>query len=170
MTTLTIRIAALLAPLLLVACQKAPRRETPAPPAITPVAPSHIPETAPARRPNLDTLDGYKIAFAEQVVAANPSLVFSGSLPPMMRSIVVLDISIDKDGDLKRVFVHRSRNNEASQLAVGAVKRAEKTFPKPGKLLPNKRKTLDFSETFLFDDQFKFQLRTLAGPQYPSAE
>lgn len=157
----------------LAACQKSPQRETPPPapvtqaippPAAAPAAPA---QTRPAR---IDTLDDYKIAFAEQVMAANPSLAFNDRLPPMMRSIVVLDISIDKDGDLKRVMVHRSRNNQASQLAVGAVKRAEKTLPKPGKLLPNKRKTLDFSETFLFNDQFKFQIRTLAGPQYATPD
>lgn len=162
-----------LAAVALAACQKAPPRDTPLERPVPQVAVQAAapPASPPARKPAPApaTLDEYKVLVAERIVAANPALAFTGRLPPMMRSIVVLDISIDRDGGLKRVRVHRSRNNQAAQLAVGAVKRAEKALPKPGKLLERQHKTLDFTETFLFNDEFKFQLRSLSGPQVVEA-
>jgi protein TonB len=38
-------------------------------------------------------------------------------------------------------------------------------FPKPGKLLPSHHKTLEFSETFLFNKEYRYQLRTVAPVQ-----
>jgi protein TonB len=38
-------------------------------------------------------------------------------------------------------------------------------LPKPVNLLANNADSLTFSETFLFNDQYRFQLRSVAGPQ-----
>jgi periplasmic protein TonB len=133
--------------------------------AMPPVA-DHSAGPRPSTRPAapLSGLDGYKMTVAEQILGANPSIIFSGQLPPMLPAIVVVNISIDRNGKLARLVVQRSRDSEASQVALDAVKRSA-PFPKP--LLLNVRgdDTLDFSETFLFNHQYQFQLRTLAGPQ-----
>jgi protein TonB len=60
--------------------------------------------------------------------------------------------------------VQRSRDSAASKVALLAVKQGGQ-FPKPLHLLRRGHKTLDFSETFRFGDQYHFKLRTLAGPQ-----
>jgi protein TonB len=148
--------------LLLGACQKTPPR---APPAPTVAGMAAAPAPAPKPPAPMHTVDDYKVLVAQQILDANPKITFSGRLPPMLPAIVVVDISVDRDGDLRKVEVKRSRNKEASKVALAAVKRVEGAFPKPLHLLKRSHKTLDFSETFLFNEHFHFQLRTLAGPQ-----
>ncbi len=98
-------------------------------------------------------------------MAANAEYIFSGRLPPMLPAIVVLDLSVGPDGELKSVHVHRSRDSEASAAALAAVRRVPVFFPPAAHLMRRHARTFDFSETFLFNDQYRFQLRTLSGPQ-----
>jgi protein TonB len=151
-----------LAALLLAACQNPPpHRITVAAPARR-VAP---PESKTAATAIARNIDDYKMQVAGQILAANPAIIFSGRLPPMLPAIVVVDISVNRDGELASVEVKRSRDGEASKVALAAVKRVGAPFPKPQHLMLRGHKTLDFSETFLFDHQYHFQLRSLAGPQ-----
>jgi protein TonB len=94
----------------------------------------------------------------------NPNQTFSGKLPPMLPAIVVLNITVDKDGRVKDVVVQRSRDPDASRVAVDSMRRSG-PLPKPANLLANNADALTFSETFLFNDQYRFQLRSVAGPQ-----
>ena len=142
---------------LLSACQTA------APPAVrTPAAAS--PRT-PAAIQLAASIDAYKSLVAQQIVAANAEYTFSGRLPPMLPAIVVLDLSVGPDGELKSVHVHRSRDSEASAAALAAVRRVPAFFPPAAHLMHRHARTFDFSETFLFNEQYRFQLRTLSGPQ-----
>ena len=111
------------------------------------------------------TVNDYKTLAAEHILAANADQMFSGQIPPILRSIVVLNLSVDKDGTLTRAVVQRSRNERASALALGAVRRVGASFPKPLHLIGTGYRTLDYSETFLFNDDLLFQIRTLAGVQ-----
>ena len=149
--------------LALAACRKAPE---PAPPLAasmpaTPVPPVAVPEPAPPAT----TIAAYKLLVARQIVTANPDNTFDGRLPAMIPAIVVLDLSIDREGKLQKVRVHRSRDSEASAAALAAVRRVAQPFPPTEQLLRKRDKTLDFSETFLFNERYQFQLRTLSGPQ-----
>ncbi|NVI85187.1 hypothetical protein [Janthinobacterium sp. BJB401] len=125
--------------------------------------------STPARTPAAiqlaASIDAYKSLVAQQIMAANSEYTFSGRLPPMLPAIVVLDLSVGPDGELKNVHVHRSRDGEASAAALAAVRRVQDAFPPAGHLMRRHAKTFDFSETFLFNDQYRFQLRTLSGPQ-----
>eukprot|EP01133_Synstelium_polycarpum_P018499 gene18499-22132_t len=152
-------LTVLAATTLLAACQQAPepRVRTPASVPATPLAPKAI---APAA-----TVDAYKLLVAQQIMDANTQFTFSGRLPPMLPAIVVLDLSVGRDGTLKSARVHRSRDSEASSVALAAVRRVPGAFPPAAQLMRSRDKTLDFSETFLFNDQYRFQLRTLSGPQ-----
>ncbi|MFZ4875916.1 hypothetical protein ACL9RI_12580 [Janthinobacterium sp. Mn2066] len=147
----------------LAACQKAPEPAAPAP-ASAPATPSP-PVAAPEPEPPADTIAAYKLLVARQIVAANPDSTFDGPLPAMLPAIVVLDLSIGRDGTLKKVRVHRSRDSEASAVALAAVHRVTEAFPPTAQLMRKRDKTLDFSETFLFNERYQFQLRTLSGPQ-----
>jgi len=109
-------------------------------------------------------LDAYKIDVAQHILAGNADTIFSGRLPPMLPAIVVVNIGIDADGRLSKAVVQRSRNQEASRVALASLRRVG-TYPKPARLLRAGSKVLEFSETFLFNADYKFQLRTLAGPQ-----
>ena len=152
-------LTVLAATTLLAACQQAPepRVRTPASVPATPLAPKAI---APAA-----TVDAYKLLVAQQIMDANTQFTFSGRLPSMLPAIVVLDLSVGRDGTLKSVRVHRSRDSDASNVALAAVRRVPGAFPPAAQLMRSRDKTLDFSETFLFNDQYRFQLRTLSGPQ-----
>ncbi|MBJ7312805.1 energy transducer TonB [Rugamonas sp. CCM 8940] len=148
------------AALLLASCHKEPPALPKTSPAPTPPA-----ADAPAALPRVaSNIDEYKVLVAERILASNPQQTFSGRLPPMLPAIVVLDIGIDRDGGVSEARVHRSRDNAASKVALAALA-AGTPYPKPGHLLRFGHKTLVFSETFLFNKDYKFQLRTLAGPQ-----
>ena len=150
-------IIVLAAASLLAACQNTP------PPALN--TPTSTPPRTPAALQLAASIDAYKSLVAQQIMAANAEYTFSGRLPPMLPAIVVLDLSVGPDGELKSVHVHRSRDGEASAAALAAVRRVQVLFPPAAHLMRRHAKTFDFSETFLFNEQYRFQLRTLSGPQ-----
>jgi protein TonB len=122
------------------------------------------PRTAAPVAPPSRTLDAYKAEVAQHVMRHNSGQTFSGRLPPMLPAIVVLNITVDEDGELQDVAVQRSRDPDASEVALASIRRSG-PLPKPAKLLATHMRALTFSETFLFNDQYRFQLRSLAGPQ-----
>jgi periplasmic protein TonB len=118
---------------------------------------------APVAQPS-PSLDAYKTQVAYHVMRHNPNQTFSGRLPPMLPAIVVLNITVDKDGGVRDVAVQRSRDADASRVAVDSMRRSG-PLPKPPRLLADHADAMTFSETFLFNDQYRFQLRSVAGPQ-----
>ena len=121
----------------------------------TPVAPPSAP--APM------DLDDYKTQVARHVIEHNPEHNFSGILPPLLPAIVVLRITVDRDGQVQDVFVQRSRDPDASAIALASLRRSA-PLPPP-RALAEGPDGLTFSETFLFADSDRFQLRSLAPPQ-----
>jgi len=118
--------------------------------------------TAPAA-PAPAGLDDYKTRVAHHVADHNPERAYSGILPPMLPAIVVLEITVDRDGGLADVAVQRSRNEDASGIALASVRRSA-PLPAPRQLAEPTGK-LTFSETFLFADGERYQLRSLAERQ-----
>ncbi|HJU99787.1 MAG TPA: energy transducer TonB [Burkholderiaceae bacterium] len=143
---------------LLTSCYRQP---TVLPPPPVTRAPLPAPAPAPGPRQAANLAD-YKILVAQHIAAANPRLIFYGTLPPMLPAIVVLDFTIDGNGNIGNLRVHRSRDEDASSIAMNAVRQAE-PLPRPGALLHGRH--LAVTETFLFNRDYQFQLRTLAGPQ-----
>jgi len=109
------------------------------------------------------TLDAYKIDVARHITDRNRERIFDGRLPPMLPAIVVLNITVDGDGRLTDVRVQRSRDPGASEVALASLRRSG-LLPRPDGLLAQGR-AMTFSETFLFAEQYRFQIRSLAGPQ-----
>lgn len=109
------------------------------------------------------SLDAYKTQVAHQVMQRNPEHVFSGRLPDMLPAIVVLNVTVDRNGSLKDVAVQRSRDPNAARVALDAMRRSG-PLPKPVNLIA-RGDAMTFSETFLFDEKYRFQLRSVAGPQ-----
>jgi len=119
--------------------------------------------SAPTPAPSL-TLDAYKTHVARHILARNADRSFSGRLPPILPAIVVVNITVDKDGQLTDVRVQRSRDPDASRVALASMLHSG-PLPPPHGLLAANGNAMTFSETFLFDRDYRFQLRTLAGPQ-----
>lgn len=116
------------------------------------------------QRASFDSIDAYKNDVAEQVMRYNREHTFSGQLPPMLPAIVVLSITVDHEGRMTRVVVQRSRDDDASKVALASMARSG-LLPKPVNLIQRGSRSLTFSETFLFNADYRFQLRTLAGVQ-----
>jgi protein TonB len=108
-------------------------------------------------------LDDYKTQVARHVIEHNPEHNFTGTLPPLLPAIVVLRITVDRDGQVQDVFVQRSRDPDASAVALAALRRSV-PLPSP-RAVPEGADGLTFSETFLFADSDRYQLRSLAPQQ-----
>jgi protein TonB len=119
---------------------------------------------APGQRTSFDSVERYKSDVAEHILRNNPAHTFSGKLPPMLPAIVVLSITVNPTGKVTKVVVQRSRDDDASKVAVASVHRAG-TLPRPFNLATGPAPSLTFSETFLFNSDYRFQLRTLAPVQ-----
>jgi len=107
-------------------------------------------------------IDEYKTIVARHLVAHNPERIYNGILPPLLPAIVVLVITVDAEGRLAEVRVQRSRDPDASEVALAAVRRST-PLPAPRQLAASGRVT--FLETFLFADDSRYQLRSLAPRQ-----
>jgi protein TonB len=152
-------IACIFCAALLAACATqpsgSPGQQAAAPQAATPPPSSHriIPPL---------TLDAYKKALAEQVARSSPDL-YSDPIPEVLKSIVVLDITIDRDGRLARVAVRRSNGYKALEnRAMESVRRAA-PFSAPAFPIRRSDGSVNFLETFLFRDDGRFRILSLVS-------
>lgn len=149
------RRAAALAALVLAACG-AP---APIPPPAVPAQQQAAPRDEPARSP----LDRYKRAVAQQILQVNAPRTFDGVPPHLLRAVVVLQLTVDGKGALTDVKTLRSRSAELTAAATKSVRAAGQLPVPPRELLRGGR--LEFVETWLFRDDGKFQVRSLAEAQ-----
>lgn len=91
---------------------------------------------------------------------ANPSGSFAGRLPDPLASIPVLQVRLNADGSVREIDVLRTPKfyPETVENAKRAVMRAAPFGPVGSLPQP-----WQFNETFLFNDDFKFQLDTLVA-------
>ncbi|MES2422969.1 MAG: hypothetical protein V4562_00955 [Pseudomonadota bacterium] len=130
-----------------------------------PPAPATPPTTAepvltlpdPALRP-ARTWDEYKVRAAKRVVQNNEAQMFTGKLPDRLRSIPVLQVQLNRDGSVRNIVVLRTPrfSPETIKMATAAVRKAAPFEP-----VGNLPQPWQFNETFLYNDQLKFQLRSL---------
>lgn len=130
---------------------------------VVPPTPISRPFLAPATASSR-TLDAYKADVARHVMQRNPERIFEGALPPMLPAVVVVNITVDRTGQLYDAQVQRSRDHRASEVALASLHRSG-PLPRSDGLGPPHGDLVTFSETFLFGERYRFQLRTLAGPQ-----
>ncbi|WP_087751341.1 energy transducer TonB family protein [Paraburkholderia caledonica] len=130
----------------------------------TPPPPRAVVATPPAAV-NSATLDQYREAVAQRIVERNPSYVLRGKPQAMLRSLVVVSFTVDRNGHVVASSVYRTNgDDEAESTALATLRRASPLPLPPGKLL-NGRGQLELFEDWLFNDDGKFQLRELASPQ-----
>jgi protein TonB len=123
---------------------------------------------APHRRALFANVDAYKLDAAVQIMKFNAAHTFSGKLPPMLPAVVVLRIKIDQSGRIIEAWVQRAPEGDivASGIALASIKRTG-VLPRPLNLADGPERSLSFSETFLFNSENRFQIRTLAPIQTP---
>ncbi|MFL9986412.1 energy transducer TonB family protein [Paraburkholderia sediminicola] len=119
----------------------------------------------PAAAVNSATLDQYRSAVAQRIVERSPSFVLRGTPQAMLRSLVVVSFTVDRDGRVLQSSVYRTNgDDEAESTALASLRRASPLPQPPGKLL-NGHGQLELFEDWLFNDNGKFQLREFASPQ-----
>lgn len=138
-------------------------RTGPPAPVVTASGSASLPPSAPDAAPAApaSTLEGYKQEVARRIYSTSSQNLFEGAPPPLLKSVVVLSITIDSDGHPRRVVVQRSNGfSNLEQLAVQSVQRAA-PLPRPGRQFA-RNGIVEFSETWLFQDDGRFQIRLLA--------
>lgn len=113
---------------------------------------------------NASTLDEYKAEVAHAILHANAASTFIGKLPEILKSVVVLQITIDRNGFPFQVRMFRSNGyQDLEARAMQSVRAA--ALPRPTGSVTGGSGSVTFTETWLFREDGKFQIRTLAGPQ-----
>ena len=149
----------------------AQRRSAPPPeaaPAPAPAAPAPAPASAPAAATPVPavtsgarSVDEYKRDFANRVYQTSVAQVFSGTPPHLLRSIIVMSVALDSSGNVSDARVLRDNGDqETVRAALDSVRRGA-PYPRPASRLVN-RGRFEFIETWLFRDDGRFQLRSLA--------
>jgi protein TonB len=127
--------------------------------------PFHETVSTPVAAINSATLDQYRDAVAKRITERNPSYVLHGTPQAMLRSLVVVSFTVDRNGHVVSSSVYRTNgDDEAESTALATLRRASPLPQPPGALL-NGRGELELFEDWLFNDNGKFQLRELASPQ-----
>jgi protein TonB len=126
--------------------------------------PAEPPPQAPRERSIAPTLDAYKREVAARIVETNAASV-ADALPPMLKSVVVLDITVDRNGRPVVVTVRRGNGHtELEQAAIASVRRAG-PLPVPSPEILKGASTVTYAETWLFRADGRFQVRSIAGAQ-----
>ena len=115
------------------------------------------PPAPPVAQP---TLAEYKRIVAKRIAEASRDS-YSDPVPEMLKSIVVLEITLDKAGAPLEVAVYRTNGyEELTSRAIASVVDAA-PFAAPEAVLLQGDGSVSFLETFLFRDDDAFQLRSL---------
>lgn len=110
------------------------------------------------------TLNGYKQDLAHRISQVNSTKVYVDRPQALLRSVIVLKYQVDADGNLVRSEILRSnRDRETEAIALATLKNTA-PFPKPAPHLLRQGR-VDIMESWLFNNDGRFQLRTIALPQ-----
>lgn len=111
-----------------------------------------------------DSVGEYKVALANRIVQVNSTKVYIGRPQALLRSVVVVKYTVDAKGSLIRSEILRSNRDRSTEATALSALRSTAPFPKPAaSLLKNGR--VELVETWLFNNDGRFQLRTIAEPQ-----
>ena len=110
------------------------------------------------------TIEGYKRDIALRITEVNSTKVYPGQPQALLRSVIVVKFSVDGGGKLMRSDIVRTNHDSATEATALASLRNTAPFPRPASsLLRNGR--LEMSETWLFNNDGRFQIRSIAQSQ-----
>jgi protein TonB len=121
-------------------------------------------ETTPDATSTASTLEAYKRDLAQRIAQVNSTKVFAGRPQALLRSVVVLRYVVDANGNLVRSEIMRSNRDSVAEKTAMSTLRNAAPFPKPASHLL-RRGRVEIAETWLFNNDGRFQLRTIAEPQ-----
>lgn len=121
-------------------------------------------ETTPDATSTAMTFDGYKQEIARRITLVNSSKIYPERPQALLRSVVVIRFFVDGNGKLVRSEMVRSNHDKTTEATALLSLRNAAPFPKPHTHLL-RHDNVEISETWLFNDDGRFQLRTVALPQ-----
>jgi periplasmic protein TonB len=114
--------------------------------------------------PRDPALEAWKRAAAERIHATNQKYLFEGRPHHLLQAVIVVEATVDRGGNVVKSRVTRSpKIKTLDDMALASLKAASPLPAPPASLLV--RGNLVFSETFLVNNDSRFQVRTLALPQ-----
>ena len=125
---------------------------------------NNAPTTTPGGTSTATTLDSYKRDLAYRIVAVNSTRVYTGRPQALLRAVIVVKFYVDADGKLVRSEIIRTNKDLAAEAAALSSVRSAAPFPKPESHLLRKGQ-VEVSESWLFNDDGRFQLRSIADAQ-----
>jgi len=112
------------------------------------------------------TLAEYRLEVAGLLQNANRGMVFEGAPPNPLRAVIVMRAEIDVLGEARRLDVVRAPWHDPwlAELVAQTMRQAE-PFPRPSMKLLRGANSVTITETWLFDYEGRFRLRSLSLPQ-----
>ena len=102
--------------------------------------------------------------MAQRIYAASGD-ISRGRPQDLLRAVIVLSIVLDRNGQPSRVSIQRTPGDaEAEQRAIQSVQSGA-PYPRPSRAVLRGASGVEFFETWLFNDDGRFQLRSLAQTQ-----
>ena len=141
----------------------APTPFAPEAPLAAPQAMPSSPMTEPQTAHALTPLDLYKRDVAREILKANAPRTFDGVPPHFLRAVVVLQVTVDGKGAVTDIRTVRTRDAGLAAVATKSVRAAAPLPAPPPELL--RRGRVELAETWLFRDDGRFQVRSLAEAQ-----
>lgn len=121
-------------------------------------------ETTPDATSTARTVDSYKRDLAQRISEVNSTKVYTEQPQALLRAVIVVKFTVDGGGRLLKSEIVRTNHDGATEATALSSLRNTAPFPKPAThLLKNGR--LEVSETWLFNNDGRFQLRSIARPQ-----
>jgi hypothetical protein len=112
------------------------------------------------------SLAEYQREVAGLLHEANRGMVFEGPPPNPVRAVIVMRAEIDVLGEARRFDVLRAPLHDPwLGMLVEQTMRNAQPFPRPSMKLLNGSSSVSFTETWLFDYQGRFRLRSLSRQQ-----
>lgn len=110
------------------------------------------------------SIGAYQRELAIHLSQKNADKIYVGSPQALLRSVVVLKFSLDQRGNLlARDIIRSNKDRELEVTAMQSLSRSQ-PFPQPPQSLLKQGK-IELLETWLFNSDGHFQLRTIALPQ-----
>ena len=123
-----------------------------------------IERSSPGIASSASTYEGYKRELAQHISNRNAASIYPGRPQALLRSVIVVKYVIDAHGGLVRSEIVRSNRDGETEATALATLRRTAPFPKPASHLL-RRGHVEITETWLFNNDGRFQLRTIAQPQ-----
>lgn len=136
---------------------QAPVPAKPAEPWVLPANPAKPPFPTSSAR----TAHEYRVDAAKHLYTLNGARIFKGRLPPMLHAVGVLDVEVDKQGQVTRTHWVRAPSH-APEVMKEIEKTVREAAPYP---VPAHLGKVVYSDVWLWHKSGKFQLDTLTEGQ-----